>query len=167
MDSVESVVVWFSASTVTHTPARPAASQIDHAFSRAIFSPSRSSDCPSADSLTETSSGRTPSPAGSPRRPSVLDQVQVGLHGRIGVVGIADVLAQVVDADVAARRTQGGNAIQRGADRLARDEAVHHFTGDGQPFGGAAQSVTPAGGHDRRPKRVGEYAGHQSDPMCG
>ena len=61
MRSVESVVVWSSASTVTHTPARCAASQIAKAFSRAIFSPSRSSDCPRADNFSDTSSGRTAS----------------------------------------------------------------------------------------------------------
>ena len=51
-----------------HRPARrPRRSY--HAFSRAIFSPSRSSDCPSAESFTDTSSVRTPR-RGSPQRPN-------------------------------------------------------------------------------------------------
>ncbi|CFE44676.1 Uncharacterised protein [Mycobacterium tuberculosis] len=70
IDNVESVVVWSSASTVTQAPTRSARSQMARALSSAIFWPSRSRACPSADSLSDTSSGRTPSHAISPRRPS-------------------------------------------------------------------------------------------------
>ena len=52
---MESVVVWSSMSSVTVVPAAFAASQITRALSRAIFSPSPDSACPTAESLTDTS----------------------------------------------------------------------------------------------------------------
>ncbi len=52
---VESVVVWSSMSSVTVVPAPAAASQMARALSRAIFSPSAPSACPTADSFTDTS----------------------------------------------------------------------------------------------------------------
>ena len=70
MDSVESVVVWSSASTVTQAPTRCARSQMVWALSRAIFSPSRGRAWPSADSFSDTSSGRTGCCAVSSRVPS-------------------------------------------------------------------------------------------------
>ncbi len=96
MDSVESVVVWSSASTVTHAPTRCARSQMVWAFSNAIFSPSRGNACPSADSFSDTSSGRTVS-RGLPTLVERVEQRQVGLDGGIRSVDVGDVLAEVVD----------------------------------------------------------------------
>ena len=60
MDSVESVVVWSSASTVTHAPTSSAAAQMVRALSRATWRPTSGRDWPRADSLIDTSSGRAP-----------------------------------------------------------------------------------------------------------
>ena len=70
MLSVASVVVWSSMSTVTVVPTIAAASHTWRADSSAIFSPSRGSRCPNADSFTDTST-RPARPSSPSRRRSV------------------------------------------------------------------------------------------------
>ena len=90
------MVVWSSASTVTHAPTRCARSQMVCAFSSAIFSPSRGSAWPNADSFSDTSSGRTAASglaAGAER----VEQCKVSVDGGVRGVDVGDVLAEIID----------------------------------------------------------------------
>ena len=154
-------MVWSSASTVTHAPTSRAFSQMVCAFSSAIFSPSRGSAWPSADSFSDTSSGRTA--AGRLRRGRRARPADRGRRdGGVGRVGVGDVLAEIVDANQASRITKCRNGIQRIVDGLAGHEAVHHLAGDRQPLGGVAQPVRPAGGQDRRTCATCSKSAHDS-----
>lgn len=96
-----------------------------------------------------------------------VQEPQVRPHGGGSVVGIGDVLAQVVDAEVAARIPQRGNDIHHVVERVAGHEPAHHPAGERRALDDAAQPIRAAGGKHCRAQRVREPAGHQSTAMCG
>ncbi len=160
-------MVWSSASTVTQAPTRCALSQMVWALSLAIFSPSRGSAWPSADSFSDTSSGRTDVLRGFVARAERIEQFQICPHRRLGVLDLGGVLTEIVDADQAAAVPQLRNGVQRVGDRLAGHEAVHNSAGDRQSLGGAPQAVRPAGRKNRRARDPVEKLDHHFVSMCG
>ena len=129
-------------------------------------SPARSSRrrCP-APAPAQTASPTPPSVGR--RRPAVkaaqrVDQIQIDPHRRVGVVGVGDVLAQIVDADIASRipqQRQRSSARNQRVSPGTKRRTTLRVTGD--PFDGPPQPFgrRPAAMH-RRPHGIGEQAGH-------
>ena len=165
MASVESVVVWSSASTFTQAPTASAAAwQIRRALASAMSCPTVGQELPERRQL-QRDLERRDAVAGRRVQPAErLEQVEVGLHGRLGLGRVAGVLAQVVDAD---RPARGEDVAGRGDDRvlaLARHVAPHDHPADRQAGDDALQPGRPAGGQEQRPQRVRQDRQQGAEP---
>ena len=96
-----------------------------------------------------------------------IEQLQVGLHRRFGVLDLDGVLAEVVDGHCPAGITQLRNGAHDLGHRLAGHEAVDHLTGDRYPLCRAAHPIRPRGGQDDRANDPGKHLGHCQASMWG
>ena len=129
-------------------PALRAARQMVRAFSRAILWPCWGIAWPIAESLTETSAHLV-----RPRTERAPSSVEVGLDGRVRLVGVEGVLAEVVEGDPevlvdqACRRVHGVRGV------LAGDVAADDPRRDRH---GADQALDPAAAREQQQRLAEE-----------
>ena len=125
--SVESVVVWSSASTVTQTPARwrPLADRV-RVLQRDLLAVARQrlAERRQLQRHLQRPHGFR---RGLGRRPERVEQLEISVDRGVRRVDVGDVLAEIVDADTSGPNPAALNGSHRVGDGLAGHEPVHHL----------------------------------------